>query len=137
MISEFGLKSIIVKFVDCWTYCSTRGPSINVQSYVRDVYRCIYLSGKRFVRSLISIRDKTNLEYISGCKSYFTNRFYRVQLGLKFTSYHYIKEHHEPVVLHRMVCNANLCKIQSPYFYRDFKLQLQFLILQEIVDKCD
>jgi len=40
---------------------------------------------ERYVGSLISTRDKTNSQYISGCNPYLTNNFLGVELGLKST----------------------------------------------------
>jgi len=37
------------------------------------------------VESLTSIRDKSNSQYISGCKRHFTSQFCGIELILKFT----------------------------------------------------
>jgi len=46
---------------------------------------------KRIVGSPTSTTDKTNLQYICECKPHLTSQFCRVEISLKFTSYHDIR----------------------------------------------
>jgi len=41
---------------------------------------------KEGVESSTSTIDEVNLQYISGCKPHLTSWFYKIELGLKFTS---------------------------------------------------
>jgi len=38
------------------------------------------------VETLTSVGDKTNLLYLTGCESHFTNLFCKIDIDLKFTS---------------------------------------------------
>jgi len=47
------------------------------------------------VRDLLSTRDKTKLQYISGYKSYLTNRFYKVYSKYSYTICFMWKQKHK------------------------------------------
>ena len=61
--------------------------SLGLLKWDSNLFHKTHLDG--FVRSLTSTRDKTKLQYISGCNPHLTSKFCGVELGLKcLTWYH-------------------------------------------------